>query len=123
MMLLNVSDNVSVPSTSTPAGSQTGNVGLNHNVQPSVLLSFSQACTLRDELLWILQTISRHHSYMSNDDIHTLFKAMFPDSEHVKTFTCGRDKTAYIARFGIKRQLTTKINDESFVVMSDESML
>lgn len=114
---------MSAPSTSTPAGSQTGNVGLNHSVQPSVSSSFLQACTLRAGLLWILHIISRHHSYMSNDDIYTLFKAMFPDSEHVKTLTCGRDKTAYIARFGIlpfiKRQLTTQINYESFVSMFD----
>lgn len=77
-------------------------------------------------MLWVLHTVSRHHSYKSNDGINSLFQALFPGLEPVKTFTCGRDKTAYIARFGIapfvKRQLITKVNDDSFVVMFDESM-
>ncbi|XP_073715732.1 uncharacterized protein [Misgurnus anguillicaudatus] len=109
-----------------PAGSQTGNVGPNQDVQLSVSSCFSPAGILRAEVLWVLHTVSRHLSYKSNDNIHTPFKEMFPGSEHVQTFTCGRDKTAYIARFDIasfvKRQLITKVNEDSFVVLFDESM-
>ena len=51
---------------------------------------------------------------------------MFPDSELAKTFTCGKDKTAYFVRFGlapyIKKELTSKVNEDAFVIMLDESM-
>lgn len=53
-----------------------------------------------------------------------MFKAMFP--ELVQTFTCGKDKTGYIARFGlapyIKKELTAEVNEGTFVIMFDESL-
>ena len=55
----------------------------------------------------------------------TVFKAMFPDSECAKTFSCGKDKTCYLARFGlapyIKRELLSSVNQGTFVIMFDES--
>ena len=51
---------------------------------------------------------------------------MFPDSECAKTFTCGKDKTCYLARFGLapnmKRELLSSVNQGTFVIMFDESM-
>ncbi|KAI4804159.1 hypothetical protein KUCAC02_025796 [Chaenocephalus aceratus] len=52
---------------------------------------------------------------------------MFPDSEIAKTFTCGKDKTGYIVRFGLapyfKEQLVNSINEAGpFVLMFDESL-
>ena len=71
--------------SSAPAGSQTGNVGPYDtavaSVQPGVFVK-SLTATLRAEGLWVL--------HLSQHNIHTLFKEMFPDSEHVKTFTCER---------------------------------
>lgn len=41
-------------------------------------------------------------------------------------FTCGRDKSTYLAQFGfatyIKRELLSSVNQGSFVVMFDKSM-
>ena len=53
---------------------------------------------------------------------------MFPDSEvaNAKAFTCGRDKTAYIAKYGIasfvKKELSRAVSEKPYVVMFDESM-
>lgn len=88
--------------------------------------TFSPTTTLKAEMLWVLHAVSRHHSYTSNEDMSTVFRALFPDSECAKTFSCGRDKTSYLARFGlvpyIKRKLLSSVNQGSFVVMFDESM-
>ena len=92
----------------------------------SAFSGFSPTPTLKAEVIWSLQTASKHHSYTSNDGIHEVFRAMFPDSEMAKTFTCGRDKTAYLVRFGfapyMKKQLISRINEDTFVIMFDESM-
>ena len=72
-------------------------------------------------MLWVLNTVSHHHSYNSNVNINSLFAEMFPDSELAKTFTCGKDKTAYFVRFGlapyIKKELISKLNEDAFVIM------
>jgi hypothetical protein len=52
---------------------------------------------------------------------------MFPDSSIAKNFSCGSDKTAYIAQFGLapyfKQQLRTQIKDGSkFTILFDESL-
>ena len=50
---------------------------------------------------------------------------MFPDSEFAKSFTCGENKTAYLAKYGIasfiKRELSRSVNDKQYVLMFDES--
>lgn len=76
--------------------------------------------------MWVLQTVSRHHSYTSNEDIHLVFKEMFPDSQCASAFTCGRDKTSYMARFGVapyvKKELISQANEGAFIMMFNESM-
>ncbi len=51
---------------------------------------------------------------------------MFPNSDIANTFTCGANKMAYIAKFGlaiyIKDELVSKVNKSLFVLMSDESL-
>lgn len=83
--------------------------------------------TLRAEALWCLNTAVKHHSLNSNEGISELFKEMFPDSDIAKSFTCGKDKTGYIIRFGLasffKKQLVDGINKAGpFVLMFDESL-
>ncbi|KAI2647221.1 Zinc finger protein 474 [Labeo rohita] len=50
----------------------------------------------------------------------------YSDSEIARTFKCGKDKTAYIARFGlapyITKLLVADVNKEMFVLMFDESL-
>ena len=86
--------------------------------------AFGSTPTLKAEVLWTFHTITKHQSYTSNEGIDELFQNMFPDSEIAKTFKCGKDKTAYIARFGladyIKRELIAKVKGP-FVLMFDES--
>ncbi|XP_056451964.1 uncharacterized protein LOC130387051 isoform X3 [Gadus chalcogrammus] len=86
------------------------------------------APTLRAEVIWILKSISDHHSYSSNEGISEIFKAMFSDSEIAATFTSGKNKTSYITKFGlapfITKELVKEVNEASggFVVMFDESL-
>lgn len=88
--------------------------------------TFGSTPTMKAEVLWTLNTIAKHQSYNGNQGISELFKCMFPDSDIAKTFTCGSDKTAYIAKFGlaihIKEELVSKVNKSLFVLMFDESL-
>lgn len=81
--------------------------------------------TMKAEVLWVLNTVVKHQSYKSNDNIAELCQEMFPDSNIAKTFSCGIGKTAYIARFGlaqfIKKDLVSKVSGP-FGIMFDESL-
>ena len=63
-------------------------------------------------------------SFKSNKDISSVLAAMFPDSEFAKSFTCGENKTAYLAKHGIasfiKRELSRSVNYKQYVLMFDE---
>lgn len=54
-----------------------------------------------------------------------VFAAMFPDSHLAKSFTCGENKTAYVAKYGIasfiKKELSCSVSEKPYVVMFDES--
>ena len=108
-----------VPQTPSPI-STTGTAATN--------LRTSLGCTptMKAELLWCLNTVTRHQSYKSNEGIGDLFRAMFPDSDSAHTFACGSDKTAYISKFGIapyiSEQLVADANKGAFVLMFDESL-
>ncbi|KAL2098417.1 hypothetical protein ACEWY4_007624 [Coilia grayii] len=88
--------------------------------------AFGSTPTMKAEVLWILHTVAKHHSYNGNEGISDLFQCMFPDSDIANTFSCGPNKTAYIAKFGlavhIKEELVAKINKSPFVLMFDESL-
>lgn len=96
------------------------------NVRVDLRTSFGSTPTLKAEVLWTLHTIAKHQSYNGNEGISELFKCMFPDSNIANTFTCGADKTAYIAKFGlavhIKDDMVSKVNKSPFLLMFDESL-
>lgn len=77
------------------------------------------------EVLWVLHTVTRHNSFKANEDI-LVFAAMFPDSQLAKSFTCGENKTAYVAKYGIasfiKKELSCSISEKPYGVMFGESM-
>ncbi len=54
-----------------------------------------------------------------------IFADMFPDSQLAKSFTCGENKTAYVAKYGIasftKKELSCSVSEKPYVVMFDES--
>lgn len=72
------------------------------NPQPTMSADLRAICgstpTLRAQVIWVLRTVTSHNSYRSNDGIEEVFKAMFPDSGLVQSFTCGKDKTRYVAK-------------------------
>ena len=83
--------------------------------------------TMKAEILWVLRTVVRHQSYSSNAEIGKLFALMFPDSDIAKAFQCGRDKTAYLSKFGLAPHFTKLVEDDirkagEFVLMFDESL-
>ena len=84
-------------------------------------VAFGATPTLKAEVLWILNTVVKHQSYNSNEGIGDLFGLMFPDSQIASTFTAGRDKTAYITRFGlapfIRNELICSVNKADFVLI------
>ncbi|XP_067268442.1 uncharacterized protein [Chanodichthys erythropterus] len=88
--------------------------------------TFGSTATLRAEVLWCLHTVTKHQSYTANEAVGDIFRTMFPDSEIARSFACGKDKTAYIARFGlapyINKLLVADVNREMFVLMFDESL-
>lgn len=51
---------------------------------------------------------------------------MFPDSGIAKNFTCGKDKTAYVMKFGVApyiiKLLVANVNIGSFTLMFDETV-
>jgi hypothetical protein len=80
--------------------------------------------TQKAGVLWVLHTVSRHNSFKSNEDISSVLAAMLPDSEFAMSFTCGENKTAYLAKYGIasfiKRELSRSISDKQYVLVFDE---
>ncbi len=53
------------------------------------------------EVLWALKCVASHYSYTSSNGSDKLFSLMFPDSKIAQSFTCGRDKIAYLIYFGL----------------------
>ena len=83
--------------------------------------------TLKAEIIWILYTIERHHSFHSNEGVAKIFQVMFPDSDTVKKFMCGEKKSAYICSFGLAPYFASILKEkvekqDSFVLLFDESL-
>ncbi|XP_070398050.1 uncharacterized protein [Nothobranchius furzeri] len=55
-----------------------------------------------------------------------IYLELFPDSEIAKNFTCGKDKTAYVVKFGLAphiiKLLMADVNRGSFTLMFDETL-
>lgn len=71
--------------------------------------------------------MNSYYSYKSCEDVGDIFKAMFPDSDIAKQFTCGERKVAYLTTFGIAPHFSSlmkaKAKKESgFVLLFDESL-
>lgn len=106
-------------SNSTPPPQQTNAVTSNVTATTAAVdrqqTLLSPTSALRAEVLWCLNTVAHHHSYNSNEGIGELFQNMFTDSNIAKSFACGKDKTAYIIRFGIaphfKKLLINSVSD------------
>ena len=49
------------------------------------------------EILWTLKVTASHYSYKSCSQTSDLFRRMFPDSEVARAFSCGEQKSSYVA--------------------------
>ena len=83
--------------------------------------------TLRAEILWTLNMISKHHSYNSNTDISELFQTMFHDSEIATQFAGVEKKSAYMCCFGLAPYFSDLLlkkvkDDDAYVFLFDESL-
>jgi len=63
------------------------------------------------EVVWLLQTVAKHHSLRSCDDTKDLFQAMFPDSNIAQQFTLGRTKAAYTIVYGLAPYFQSALTD------------
>lgn len=117
-----------VPTAVAPeATAMTRAISASSSSAADIRVALGGTATLRAEVLWCLHTAEKHHSLNSNENVAEVFKAMFPDSDIAKSFTCGKDKTGYIIRFGLaphfKQELINTINKAGqFVLMFDESL-
>nr|XP_054593005.1 zinc finger protein 112 [Nothobranchius furzeri] len=119
--------NATSSATTTTTKSST-TAAVNPAVGTSITLQklFGSPAVLQAKVLWCLNTAVQHHSYASNEGVSELFQAMFSDSEMAKSFTCGKDKTSYVLKFGlaphVKKELISAANNAGpFVLMFDES--
>lgn len=119
------SSSSSCPSMSAPMNKQSSSsLG---STSRSISEAFSKNDVLTSEILWTLHTVSKHHSYKSNEDVADLFHYMFPDSEIAKQFRCGEKKSAYMCVFGLaeyfKKMLLSDVNGSNcYTVLFDESL-
>uniref|UniRef100_A0A3P9AK00 Oxysterol-binding protein n=2 Tax=Esox lucius TaxID=8010 RepID=A0A3P9AK00_ESOLU len=118
---------VTPPAVAPEATATTRAVSASSSSAADIRVALGGTATLRAEVLWCLHTAEKHHSLNSNENLAEVFKAMFPDSDIAKLFTCGKDKTGYIIRFGLaphfKQELINTINKAGqFVLMFDESL-
>lgn len=101
----------------TPASASASSTAV--STPTDIRTTYGATATLRAEVLWSLHTVTKHQSYNANDAVGDIFRTMFPDSEIACTFACGKDKTAYIARFGlapyITKLLVADVNKEMYV--------
>lgn len=128
-------------SASTSMAQQTGNrqqqstetsqavtmTGPTKQASQSIHSLLGSNATLKAEICWTLEVITSQYSLKSCEDISSIFKFMFPDSESAKHFACGERKAAYLATFGIAPHFVSllkgKVPDQSeYVLLLDESL-
>lgn len=85
----------SVSATAKPSGPAT----TSHQTAFSTFFFFFPTATVKEEVLSVSHTVSRHLSYTSKQDIHTVFREMILDSKSARTFSCGMDKTIYLVQY------------------------
>lgn len=78
------------------------------------------------EVLWVLYPVVRYDAFKSSEDISGVFAAMFSDSQLANSFTCGKNKTGDMTKYGIasfiKKELSRSVIERTYIVMLDESM-
>ena len=104
--------------TASPAAASTTNT----TSSTSLCSAFGGNDTLKAEVLW---TRSITHTKIMMASGHFL-QLSFSGSEVANTFSCGKDETSYLAKFGlapyIKKQLVSQVFNDNFVLMFDESL-
>lgn len=124
-------------SSSAPSG--TGNADASVAIVPgpsqpvissgaSNIYQFSSSNdVLKAEVLWTLHVVVSHGSYNSCSHASQMLRKMFPDSNIAAKFSCGPDKTTYLAVFEIApfySELLKKkiVKSNEYVLLFDESL-
>ena len=87
----------------------------------------ASSSVVKAEIKWTMHTVYEHHSYRSNASIKAIFNDMFSDSTIAQQFTCGENKTNYLATFGLAPYFKSLIsknveNADEYVLLYDESL-
>ena len=65
--------------------------------QSSMKAFTTNEIVMKAESLWSVKSLMAHFSFSASADRGDLFKKMFPDSEIVAKFACGKTKMNYCA--------------------------
>ena len=80
---------------------------------------------MKAELRWVWNSASTSKNFNSEDKAAYLLRAMFPDSQIAQSFTCGRNKQAYLLNFAIapfcEKDILDGMSDCFFSVAFDEA--
>ena len=79
------------------------------------------------ETLWAIKTCVSHFSTSSSENVSSVFRKMFPDSQIAERFQCGKTKCSYLINHGIAPHVKQLLLDavkrsQLYVVMFDESL-
>ena len=90
-------------------------------------LIINQENTLNAEILWCLTMVLTHESYISCNDLASLFQRMFAGHEVTEHFSLGKTKSRYTMLYGIapefKKMLLYDVNQSPFFsILVDESL-
>ena len=62
---------------------------------------FVKSAIISAEVRWVLNLVTLKYSMNSSSNSGDLLSVMFPDTDIVKRFRCGRTKAGYMAHFGL----------------------
>lgn len=89
-------------------------------------LAAASAEAARASALWTMKTIYDHQSFTSNETLGPIMKKMFPTSDAVQQFSCGKDKTGYTVKYGLapyfKGILVKDLKSQPMTLLFDESL-
>ena len=69
--------------------------------QSSLDQRFIKSALISAEIRWVLNVVTSKYSTNSSSNSGDLFFVVFPESDILKRFQCGRTKAGYVAYFGL----------------------
>lgn len=102
-----------------------GSTSVNKFFQPITQVKSDKSPSMKAELRWLLHSAELSKSFASEDKAANLFRAMFPDSNIAKHFSCGRTKQVYLLNFALapyfRQKIVDALNNSFYSVSFDEA--